>query len=196
MALLDNILKTKRERTLFYVTMSVIGGALLLTWVILPGVDRWVTTSNKLSKKKVELREVNDLLKNEKKINEEFEKYQKGIQVKDPQKRPEDVLLLQASEIQKETGIRFTRMDPVVIKKIPKMPGYQSYSLQAVFESDLITMSRFLESLQIRGLYIDYLQISPKSKAPHNPTLQVTVRMAKVVSKEEEKKNNIGIEYE
>ena len=187
MAALENILKTKRERTLFYITVIVILGSLLLTWVILPGIDQWVTVSTKLSRKKTELENVNELLKNEKRINEEFDKYQKGIQVNDPQKRPEDVLLLQAYDMQKETNIRFTRMDPVVIKKIPKMPGYQSYSLQAVFDADLVTVGRFFEALQIRGLYIDYLQIVPKAKAAHNPNLTVTIRLAKVVSKEEEK---------
>ncbi len=182
---LDKLFKTRREKTIFFATCAVIAGALLFNWIIYPLVDEWSRTSTRLANKQAELKKVNQLLKNESKILADYEQYQKIIRLKDPQKRAEDTLLLQTDELQKETGVRFNRMDPVRKRKVSRS-DYQVYTIQVVFEGDLATVGRFLQGMVERGLYIEYLQINPKSKSAQNPILQTTLRIGKVISKEEE----------
>jgi hypothetical protein len=182
---LDKLFKTRREKNIFYATCSVVVLALLFNVLIYPLVDEWSSTSSKLASKRNELKKVNQLLQNESKIIADYDQYQKVIRLKDPQKRPEDTLLLQTDELQKETGVQFSRMDPVRKRKVSKS-DYQVYTIQVVFDGDLATIGRFLHGMVERGLYIEYLQIVPKNKAAHNPLLQTTLRIGKVISKEEE----------
>ncbi len=189
MALFDKFLKTKRERTLFYATIFVIIGAIILLNVILPAFEQWTSLSSKLSQKKVDLEKVNSLIKNEAAITAEYESNLKGLRRTDPKKPTEDSLLLQADEIQKEVNIHFSRLDPVYIRRIQNMPNYQAYTLQVMFEANLLTVGKFLQGMQERGLYIDYFQLVPKAKAAHNPILQATIRMGKLVKKEAEQKS-------
>lgn len=183
MAYLDRLFKTKREKYLFYITITVVIGAIFLINLVFPAVNQWMTISGELNKKRNELSRTSHLIQNKDIIEHEFDKYQKGIRLTDPEKRPEDTLLLQADEIQRETNVSFTRMDPVLRRNIPRMPGYQSYTLQVAFEADLINVGNFLQAIQERGLYIDYLSITPKTRAAHNPTLQNTVRIGKIISR-------------
>jgi len=160
---------------------------LVLTSLVLPAVEQWSIVTTKLGRKKTELDKINTLLKNETNILLEFEKIQKGVRLTDPQKRAEDTLLLQADEMQKEANVRYTRMDPVYTRRLAKMPGYRAFTLQVMFDADLLTVGKFLQGMQERGLYIDYFQLVPKAKAAHNPILQATIRMGKLVSKQGEK---------
>jgi NhaP-type Na+/H+ or K+/H+ antiporter len=182
---LDRLFKTQREKTIFFATCLVIVGTLLFNWLVLPMATQWYTTASKLSDKRAELKNMNELLKNESNILSEYEQYQKVIRLKDPNKRANDTLLLQVDEIQKELNIHYTRLDPVYRKKLEKS-NYYAYTIQVSFDGDLTTAGQFLKGVQERGLYIDYLQITPKAKAAKNPTLQTIVRIGKIVSKEED----------
>lgn len=189
MALFDKLLKTRRERVLLYTTLGVVVGSILLLNVVLPVLNQWSTLSEKLSSKKSALEKVNNLIKNEASITAEYNSNLKGILRTDPKKPSEDSLLLQADEIQKEVNVHFTRLDPVYIRNIPKMPNYKAYTLQVIFEGDLLTVGKFLQGMQERGLYIDYFQLVPKAKAAHKPILVATIRMGKLVKKEGDQTN-------
>jgi len=186
MASLDQLFKTRREKVIFYCTCGVIVLAISFNWIFYPLADQWFSTSAKLGSRVTELKKVKELLKNEPKIMADYDQYQKVIRLKDPQKRPEDTLLLQADELQREVNLHYTRMDPVYKRKIDKT-NYQAYTLQVTFESDLTTVGLFLKGMQERGLFIDYLQLSPKSKTAKSPVITATIRIGKIINKEEEK---------
>lgn len=183
--LLNRLFKTQKEKRLFFMTVAVVLFYIIFNMGIWPLWEQWNLTATKLNQKKAELTKIKALIKDEKTIRADFDQYQKAIRLKDPNARPEDTMLLQAEEMQKEANTLYTRMDPVLRKKISKT-NYQAYSLQVAFDSDLRTVGDFLQSVQEHGLYIDYLAISTKAKAAKNPTLQTSLRMGKVIEKKED----------
>lgn len=177
---------SKREKTLVYITAGVVLSVVLLFWVILPLLDKWLDLSYRLATKEQELKEKLRLVADREKIEAEFSQFHSEIVDKssglEVELAPEDSLPLEVNRIIKSLGINLTNMRTVAKRPIEELPNYIEYTLPIDFECNLQTLGLFFEAIQKKLLYINNIRIMPKGR--DTSILSVHVGISKLAAKE------------
>ncbi|AXA36419.1 MAG: hypothetical protein D6691_07300 [Candidatus Hydrogenedentota bacterium] len=176
---------SKRERSILYVTIAVVVGAVLWTQAIAPLYDQYVMLQEELERERATFNKNVEILKNAKNIELGYRRIEAQFPKEEPGKIPEHAFSedVDAAAEALLPGERRT-IEPVQHEEIKGVNEYEFLTLAMNITGELPKLAQLLKGFDQKGFLIKSIVLT-HSKGIDNPELQLNVTLARIVKIEE-----------
>jgi len=166
---------SRRERIIFYLCSIVIIFAVFYSLVVEKIMNTWRDLGLKVTKAEKELFKNYRLIRKEKDISGEYEKYISYMKVKGAEEEKASSILMEIETLARKNNVTTTDIKPLGVKTID---FYRKYIFEVSAEANIENLTKFIYGMQgsSKILTVEYLTLS--AKKAKGDVLQAEMRIA------------------
>lgn len=161
---------SKKERILFYATISLLTIFLLRSFIFRPFANKLFSLNQKICLEEANFKKGLILLSRRKDIEQEYKNYQPYLNIKGSDEEITAELLKQIEQLAQKAGLSLTNIQPQAQKK--GREEYKEYDVQLRFESQMDGVVNFLYNLHSSNFLLRVKKLSLNRKAQESETLK------------------------
>lgn len=152
---------SRRERMIFNLCGIVIISAIFYSLVIEKIVNTWSSLNLRIAKTEKELYKNYRLIRKEKDISAEYEKYISYMKAKGEKEEMSSSILMEIETLARRNNVITTDIKPLEAKDID---FYKKYIFEVTAEADIKSLTQFIYEMQSSSkiLAVEYLSLSAK----------------------------------
>lgn len=152
---------SRRERIILYLCIIIIISAVFYSLVIEKIIKIWSDLNLKMAKAEKELYKNYRLIRKEKDISSEYEKYISYMKVKEGGEETASSILMEIETLARKNNVITTDIKPLGVKRID---FYEKYMFEVSAEASIKFLTKFIYNMQSSSkiLTVEYLSLTAK----------------------------------
>jgi len=168
---------SKREKTFFIITVSVVILSLVFSFVIEPLYKKHIQVEQEIRVKELRLIKNLKLMREKDIITKGFEKYSDRLKTKSSNEEEMASVLSEIEKIGKKAGIYLSNVKP---QRIKDMNFYKILLVEIKFQANMQTLSKFIYNLQNSTSLLKVKRLQINIKGGGSSLLDGVLRISKI----------------
>ncbi len=165
---------SRRERIIFWLCIMIIASAVFYSLILERVITSWSDLKLKIAKSEKQLYKNYRLIRKEKDISGEYEKYISYMKGKGDNEEKSSSILMEIETLARKNNVAATDIKPLGVKDID---FYKKYIFEVSAEGDIKSLTKFIYDMQASAtiLTVEYLSLSAKKAG--DDTLHAEMRI-------------------
>ncbi|MFC1646234.1 type 4a pilus biogenesis protein PilO [Candidatus Omnitrophota bacterium] len=168
---------SKRERTIFSITILVISLSIIYSFILEPLYKEYTELNQEINTRHVQLAKNIRLLREKDIVRQEFKKYSHRLKVERSDEEEMATVLTEIEKIGNSTGIYLSDVKP---QKIKDMDFYKVMIVEIRFQGAMQTLSKFIYELQNSALLLKASRLQINSKGAGQQLIEGVIQISRI----------------